>query len=143
MKRSTGFTLIELMVAIAIVAILAAIALPSYTRYVQRGDLVEATQALSQYRVQMEQWYQDNNTYANGAACGVAAPTTLVNFTVACALTGGANGQAYTATATANNPGPVAGFKYTIDQSNNQQTTGLPTNWSPGTTLPATSWIIR
>jgi type IV pilus assembly protein PilE len=140
MQRTDGFTLIEMMVAIVIVAILAKIALPNYTRYVQRGDLVEATQALSQYRVQMEQWYQDNNTYANGAACGITPPANppMVNFVVTCTLT---SAQAYTATATGG--GPVNGFTYTIDQSNNQKTTALPSGWSPGTTLPASSWIVK
>ncbi len=141
MRRAAGFTMIELMVSMVIVAILATVALPSYTRYIQRGDLVEATQALSQYRVQMEQWYQDNNSYANGAACGAALPTTLVNFAVTCALTAGTNGQAYTATATGS--GAVNGFKYTVDQNATQVTTGLPSGWSPGTTLPANSWIVR
>jgi len=141
MKRSTGFTLIEMMVVVAIIAILTSIAVPSYTRYVQRGDLVEGTQTLAQFRVQMEQWFQDNNTYANGGVCGVVPPATppLVNFRVTCALVAG--GQGYTATATGINQ--IAGFVYTVDQSNNQQTTGLPTGWSPSTTLPATSWIIR
>jgi type IV pilus assembly protein PilE len=136
MKRSTGFTLIELMVAIVIVAILAAIALPSYTRYVQRGDLVAGTQALSQYRVQMEQWYQDNNTYGNtgGTACGVAVPTTVTNFAVACTFT---SANAYTASATGS--GPVNGFKYTIDQNANQATPNAPSGWSTSTS----SWTIR
>src|SRR5882762_5354039 len=88
MQRIAGFTLIELMMAVVIVAILSTLALPSYTRYLQRGDLVEGTQALSQYRVQMEQWYQDNNTYADaaGAACGVNPPGNppQVNFQVTC-----------------------------------------------------------
>ena len=133
MKRATGFTLIELMVAIVIVAILAVVALPSYTRYIQRGDLVEGTQALSQYRVQMEQYYQDNNTYQNAGNCGVAYPT-LVNFAITC-VTGSAN--AYTATATG--AGPVAGFTYTINQSNVMATTHAPSGWSTSTT----TWITR
>ena len=136
MQRTGGFTLIELMIAIVIVAILTRIALPNYTRYIQRGDVVEATQALSQYRVLMEQYYQDNNTYSNGGVCGGAIPT-LVNFALTCAI----NGTGYTATATGS--GSVASFVYTIDQSNNQKTTGLPSGWSPGTTLPASSWIVR
>ena len=133
-QRASGFTLIEMMVVVAIVAILAAIAVPSYTRYVQRGDLVEATQALSQYRVQMEQYYQDNNTYANGANCGVAYPT-LVNFALTCTLN---TGQAYTATATG--ASQVTGFTYTITQNNVQATSALPSGWGSTST---TSWIVR
>ncbi len=134
MRRVSGFTLIELMVVVTVVAILAAIAIPSYTRYVQRGDLVEGTQALSQYRVQMEQYYQDNASYANGGACGVAPPATLVNFTLTCALNGT---QAYVATVTGRNA--VNGFVYTIDQTNAQATPNAPAGWSTS----ATSWVIR
>ncbi len=139
MKRSSGFTLIELMVVVAIVAILASIAIPAYTKYIQRGDVVEATQALSQYRVQMEQYYQDNANYG-GANCGVAVPAALVNFAVTCALNGN---QAYVATATANNPGPVAGFTYTINQINQQATTSIPANWGALPANAATSWIVK
>ncbi len=138
-RKNAGFTLIELMVVVAIVGILASIAIPAYSKYIQRGDLVEATQALSQYRVQMEQYYQDNHTYANGGACGVAAPA-LVNFVLTCASANA--GQTYTATTTANAAGPVANFTYTIDQSNNQVTTSYPAGWSAAT-LPAAGWIVR
>jgi len=133
-RSAAGFTLIELLVAMSVVAILATIAIPSYTRYVQRGDLVEGTQALSQYRVQMEQYYQDNASYANGAACGVVPPVTLVNFTLTCALNGN---QAYLATATGRNA--VNLFVYTIDQTNAQATPNAPAGWSTS----ATSWVIR
>jgi type IV pilus assembly protein PilE len=140
MRSTSGFTLIELLVAMAVLAILTAIALPSYQRYVQRGDLVEATQGLSQYRVQMEQYYQDNGNYGTGGACGVAAPGGLVNFTLACVL---ASAQSYRATMTGNNGGPVAGFAYTIDQANNQATTALPSSWGSLTAAASTSWIVR
>ena len=134
LQRAKGFTLIELMVVVAIVAILLKIAIPSYVRYVQRGDIVEATQALAQYRVQMEQYYQDNNSYSNGGNCGATIPA-LVNFTLTCALNGG---QAYTATATGNSGTQVNGFTYTVTQANVQATTA--TAWG---TTSTTSWIVR
>ena len=134
MRSAKGFTLIELMVVVVVVATLATIAIPSYSRYIQRGDLVEATNALAQYRVQMEQYYQDNANYGTAPGCGVAYPT-LVNFAVTCV---GAT-QSYTATATANAGGPVAGFSYTIDNNNNQATPTAPTGWSTS----ATSWVVR
>lgn len=134
-----GFTLIEVMVVVVVLGILASIAIPAYSRYITRGALVEATTALADYRVRMEQFYQDNRTYANGANCGVAAPAGLANFAVTCALAAG--GQAYTATATG--AGTTAGFTFTINQSNDRATTALPTHWG---SLPAdagTRWVVR
>ena len=57
MPRSRGFTLIELMIAVAIVAILAAIAIPSYSEYIRRSRITEAISALSGMRVKMEQFF--------------------------------------------------------------------------------------
>ena len=59
-----GFTLIEMMVTVAIVAILAAIAYPADTNYILRARLVDATNLLSSTQARMEQYYQDNRTYA-------------------------------------------------------------------------------
>jgi len=137
-KSVSGFTLIEILVAVAILGILAAIAIPNYSKYVQRSSLTEGTQALAQYRVQMEQWYQDTHSYyaTAGAACGVAVPV-LTNFTITCAAS---SASAYVATATAKAGSPVNGAVYTIDQSNNQATTGMPAGFSPAT---AAYWVTH
>lgn len=116
-----GFTLIELMVAMVVLSILMAIALPSYNNYVTRSKVPAGLDALSAYATRMEQRYQDTGSYANGAACGVAVPT-VDNFTVTCALSGG--GQGFTATATGS--GPLAGYGYTIDQNGVRVTTAHP-----------------
>jgi len=138
--RSRGFTLIEVLVVMAVLAILATIALPSYSRYVTRGNLVEATNSLSEYRVRMEQFYQDARSYQNPAGeCGAPPPANLQNFAVACAIAAG--GQAYTATATG--AGATTGFVYSINQANVRATAALPSHWG---TLPAdagTRWVTR
>jgi type IV pilus assembly protein PilE len=133
-----GFTLIELMIVVAIVAILAAVALPSYRDYVLRGQLTDARTFLSTTASRMEQFYQDNRSYANaGGACGVAMPTTndTPHFTFACALSS-AN-QAYTLTATG--AGSTANFVFTVNQQGSRATTGVPTGWTASTTC----WVTR
>jgi type IV pilus assembly protein PilE len=123
MRPSRGFTLIELMIAIAVVAILTAIALPSYQAYVQRSKVPVALDGLSAYATRMEQRYQDVGNYANGTACGVTLPTGLANFTLTCALTG-SGGSGFLATATGS--GPMNGYAYTIDNNGARATTAHP-----------------
>src|ERR1700674_4881311 len=90
MKPVKGFTLVELMIVVAIIAILASIAVPAYNGYILRGKFAEAAGALAATRVKMEQYYQDNRAYsASGVAAGggCISPAT-VNFTLGCALSG-------------------------------------------------------
>jgi len=128
MRRSagSGFTLIELMVTVAIVGILAAVALPSYSAYVMRSRVPPALDGLSAYSTRMEQRFQDSGNYANAAACGVALPT-AANFAITCALSNGTQG--FTATATGN--GAMAGYTYTIDHNGNRNTTAHPKGVPP------------
>lgn len=136
-RTVAGFTLIELMIVIAIIAILAAIALPAYNDYVTRGKLTDAQNNLTQYRVRMEQFFQDNRVYANAGACGVDPAVAMQSgyFTFACAIAG----AGYTATATGSG-GSTTGFTYTINEANARRTTGAPSGWG---TTPATCWISR
>jgi type IV pilus assembly protein PilE len=66
-RRHSGVTLIELMIAVAIVAILAAIAYPSYQRYVARTHRNSAQACMSQYAQFMERYYTSNLTYVGAA----------------------------------------------------------------------------
>ncbi len=140
MRKQTGFTLIEIMIVVAILGILAAIAIPQYTDYITRGALVEGHTGLQGFRVRMEQHFQDNRTYAGAGlgGCGAATPTEAKYFGYACAVAGG--GQTYTATATGT--GRATGFTFTVNEQNQRQTTAAPTGWA-APTMPATCFLVR
>lgn len=65
--RQSGFTLVELMIVVLIVAILAAIAVPSYQSYVMRSYRASARACMSEYAQFMERAYTTNMTYVGGA----------------------------------------------------------------------------
>ena len=132
MKTSKGFTLIELMITIAVIAFLAGIAYPSYTAYLIRGKLVEGHSALSDGRIKMEQFFQDNRTYVGGPA-----PAATANFTYA-----PSDLTASTYTLTATGVGSLAGFVYTLNQNNAKATTAAPSGWAAAA-MPASCWITK
>lgn len=138
-----GFTLIEVMIVVAIVAILAAIALPGYRDYVLRSQLSDATTALTTYRADMERYFQDNRTYA---AVGTtilppchgdrpAASRTVGSFVITCSALGANN---YTLVATGS--GSTNGFAFSLTQQGLQGTTSAPTGWG---TTPASCWLLK
>jgi type IV pilus assembly protein PilE len=135
--RQRGFTLIELMITVAIIAILAAVAYPSYTAYIQRGRIAETTALLATTRVRLEQFYQDNRNYGSTATtCGVAMPT-AANFTFSCGWGGGGTDQSFLLTATGS--AAMNGFAFTIDHANQQRTTAFPGDSG----LPVNCWRQR
>lgn len=139
MNKQSGFTLIEIMITVAVLGILAAIAVPQYQDFVTRGQLVEASTGLGGFRVQMEQFYQDNRNYGGGS-CGVTTPPPYKYFTHSCVST--LAGQGYTATAAGNTGSRVAGFTFTINQLNQRQTTNAPSGWGTAS-MPANCFITR
>jgi type IV pilus assembly protein PilE len=62
--RPYGFTLLELMIVVAVIIVLASIALPMYTEHVRKGKRSEALQALGDLQLRQEKWRADNPSYA-------------------------------------------------------------------------------
>lgn len=65
MARQRGFTLIELLIVIVIIAILAAIAIPSYRHYVVKAHRTDARRALLELAGKQERYFYSHNTYAD------------------------------------------------------------------------------
>jgi type IV pilus assembly protein PilE len=141
MHRSAGFTLIEVMIVMVIIAILAAIGYPAYGDYVMRGKIVEASSNLSDMRVRLEQYFQDNRTYVGACAAGTLAPLPSGEnaryFTYACPTL---TANAYSVTATGNASEGMAGFGYSIDQDNTRATVSLPSAWSGA---GSACWVVK
>lgn len=111
-----GFTLIELMIVVAIIAILASIAYPSYQEQIAKGRRTEARVELSQAQQWLERFYSEHYSYTtatNGTAMATLfaaqpfrrAPregTAVYNLTVTATV------SAYTLTAVPISPGPMA-----------------------------------
>ena len=140
MKRN-GFTLIELMIVVAIVGIFVTIALPSYASYLARGKIIDAVAGLADYRVKMEQYFQDSRNYgtANGS-CPVVADSSK-NFTYSCVVGAATPTVAYTATASsiAGSLGSVAGsYTFAINETNDKATSKFN-----GASVTKSCWLIR
>lgn len=122
-----GFTLIEMLVVVTIIALLAAFAIPQYGQYVRRSQITEAVVFMSDYRVKLEQYFQDNRKYGNARCADVAAPlwsdfkpANARYFIYECTVTGGGTGYMLTAKGAA---GRAVGHEYTMTESGAKSTT--------------------
>ena len=104
--RNRGFTLIELMVTVSIVAIIAAVAIPSYRQYVRRANRMDATTTLLRLASNQERFYLQHNSYASDDLLDDAPPAGLGMvgterglYTLSLSPAAGGYAAGYTATA--------------------------------------------
>ena len=125
MRRQQGFTLIELMIVVAVIAVLAAIAIPNFQEQARKGRRAEAVRAMGEYQLAMERWRAENPSYANcsGSGCGSGtypATPTADNYTM-----------------TRGTPGPAA---YSISAAPTGKQTGDRCGTLSATNLAKPSW---
>lgn len=139
--HASGFTLVELVVVVAIVGLLAAFAIPAWGDHVTRASASAATGLLKELRARMEQRYADNRSYASGGGAACAIPDfndADSGFAFVC--TTATAGQAFTWTATGSGRG--AGFVYRIDEAGMETTVSVRSGWT-ATAMPASRFIIK
>ena len=88
-SRSSGFTLLELLVVVAILGIVAAIGTVAYSGYVSSSKKKSAENALMQLSLEQTEYYSDNSSYY-GASGGTCIPSKTTSDTVETALVSGA-----------------------------------------------------
>jgi type IV pilus assembly protein PilE len=106
---------------------------PAYKDYIRRGQVPESFTGLADFRIKMEQYYQDNRRYgttvctdgANAPSWNSFVSTGSSYFTFSCALTDAGQGFKLTATGTA---GQASGHAFTLDHNNSKGTTQFKNN---------------
>lgn len=145
-RLDRGFTLIEVMIVVAIIAILAAVAIPAYSDYILRSRITDAVTALGNMQAKMEQYYQDQNgTYVGACATGTVAPLPPATPHFQFPPCTGVTANSYTMTAVGQ--GAMTGFSYSMEFNTpafpnvvGKKTTAVPTGW----TLPTTNcWALK
>lgn len=99
-KNNRGFTLIELMIVIAIIGVLAAVGYPAYTSSVQKGNRADGIGGLLSLAGRMEEFYMNNDTYAGATVASPVSSEGLYTMSIT-----SASDFAYTLTATTIPPG--------------------------------------
>lgn len=132
MLKPAGFTLIEIMITIALVALLASIAFPAYTQYAMRGRLVEAQSELLSKGAELEQHFQDNRSYV-GYDCSA---NDTENFTYSCTTQ---TATTYVLQADGRPDSTMDAFVLTLNSDSDRATIAVPEGWQTANNC----WIVR
>lgn len=130
--RERGFTLIEVLIVVAIVGILTAIAVPTYRDYVVRARLTEVFTGLGTVQPAAEEYWNNAHTYVGFDR--MPANSATFTFTLT-----SATDSAYLITATGKAGGTMSGFQYTIDQTGTRATVATAGGWGTSTSC----WIDK
>lgn len=127
MKLQKGFTLIEIMIVVVLIAVLAAIALPSYKNYVIKGNRAAAQAFMMDVASREKQYLLDARAYAPDlATLGVAAPADVSRHYTSITITVGSAPPTFIITAT--------------PTSSQQASDGALTLSNDGTKTPVDKW---
>lgn len=123
-QHARAFTLIEMLIAMTVLAILAAIAMPSYQNYARQSRRLDGQTALLNLQMAQERWRANNQSYsASLSDLGVGTSSSENHYTIAI-TNGSTSAGGFVATATAKSTSPQAGdtgcSTLTLSQSGNQ-----------------------
>lgn len=153
-RPQSGFTLIELMIAVAVIGILTSLAYPAYTEYVARGRRAEAKSAVMQGAQWMERFYSENYRYDKNTAGTATTDSTLfpasfsqvpatgtAAYTLAVSFPTDSDGSTFTLTAT--RTGVAANDKcgdFVINQTGSRSVSNYASSFADAEAAAATCW---
>ena len=136
-RTAAGFTLIEILIAVAIISLIVSLGYPSYAYHVKRAKIAEATTSLSELHLRSAHQFQDGRTYIKADnSCIVNAPSNDY-FSFHCTATD----DTYTWTAKSKADaglGAQNDYAYSIDHNGNKRTQRFS-----GTEVSKTCWILK
>ena len=122
MDTHKGFTLIELIIAVIVIAIIAAVAVPLYSNYVRKAKFQEAAISLLNLNLQEKLYWIDSHVYGQTDCAIGALPAPTKNFSYICNINNSQQGYLITA----KGQGDLLNYNFTIDQAGNKVTIDFP-----------------